>query len=157
MGKTSKEPEGGWHFIFPARQFHNDDEIKAVCHFLTSRLRKPNKFLVEEAGITIISPTKDEGYKAASFADHENPLQRRLFYTVRGYNSAGKQIFDSAAKKGLGNLEPVSVKLDIGGRIVIPKPFRLKLNLAAGDSLVMRLEGNGPEQKITMTPQWRAD
>jgi hypothetical protein len=151
------EIQSEWRFIFPVRQFRNDDEVKALCDFLTARLRKPNKFLFEQMGVTIISPTKDEGYKAASFVDHENPLQRRLFYTVHGYNAAGKRFFDSAAKKGLGNLEAMSVKLDNGGRIVIPKLFRLKLNLVAGDSVVMRLDGKGSERRITITPEWRAD
>ena len=154
---SEPETQSEWRFIFPANQFHSDDEAKAISDFLTARLRKPNSFLVDAAGITIISSTKDEGYKAASFVDHENPLQRRLFYTVHGYNKAGERIFDSAAKKGLGNLQAVSVRVDNGGRIVIPKPFRLKLNLVAGDSVVVRLEGNGPERKITLTPQWRAN
>ena len=154
---SEPETQSEWRFIFPANQFHSDDEAKAISDFLTARLRKPNSFLVDAAGITIISPTKDEGYKAASFVDHENPLQRRLFYTVHGYNKAGERIFDSAAKKGLGNLQAVSVRMDNGGRIVIPKPFRLKLNLVAGDSVVVQLEGDGPERKITLTPQWRAN
>jgi AbrB family looped-hinge helix DNA binding protein len=154
---SEPETQSEWRFIFPANQFHGDDEAKAISDFLTARLRKPNSFLVDAAGITIISPTKDEGYKAASFVDHENPLQRRLFYTVHGYNKAGERIFDSAAKKGLGNLQAVSVRVDNGGRIVIPKPFRLKLNLVAGDSVVVQLEGDGPERKITLTPQWRAN
>jgi AbrB family looped-hinge helix DNA binding protein len=154
VGKGKAVEKAGWHFVFPIGQFRDKDETEAMRDFLLARLRKGNTFKFTDSSLTILSPTKDEGFKAAVFVANENPLNRNLFYTVHGYDSSGKLFFDSSEKRKINQSEPIIISQKIGrdGRITIPKEMRIVLNLVEGDVVTLKLD----EKKIVVQASWRS-
>jgi len=142
-----------WNFIFPLGQFHGDAELKAMREFLQMRLTREARFKFMKDHLLITARTKNEGFRAAGFVNYGNPLGRRLFYSIKGYDEDGKLILNTAEKKKLSRAGPLvsMVKLHSDGAITIPKNIRVMLNLVDGDSVTLRLEN----EKLTVTPAWR--
>jgi hypothetical protein len=142
-----------WNFIFPLSQFHGEGELKMMREFLETRLTREARFKFMKDHLLITAHTKNDGFRAAGFVNYGNPLGRRLFYSIRGYDETGKLILNTMEKKKLTRAGPLvgTAKLHSDGKITIPKNMRVMLNLVDGDSVTLRLE----EDRVTVTPTWR--
>lgn len=143
-----------WVTIFPSSQFKSQEEKLLLTKFLTAMLRKQNRFKFTEQALVITCPTKDESFAVGSWISHENPLNRSLFFTVKGYDESGAVIFDTAEKTKFADIKPLtnSVRLHNRGQLTIPKSMRTMLNLVDGDRVTLRLE-NGV---LVVLPSWRS-
>jgi len=84
-----------WLNVF---QLANEEELQKLVKFLNQKLRRPNSFRLVHA-IVILSPSRDESFKVGEFTRHRSPVERPLFYSVKGQRSDGAAIYDSACDK----------------------------------------------------------
>ena len=84
-----------WYSTF---QLANEEELQELVEFLNERLRRPNSFRLVHA-VVVISPKRDEAFKVGEFIRHRSPIERLLFYSVKGQRSDGVTVYDSACEK----------------------------------------------------------
>jgi len=77
----------------------NQQEVEKLTEYLEQKLKPPHKFEAGLEHIAIISPTEDGAHKCAVWLANNNPLGRKLQYTIRGFNEKGQLIYLSISKK----------------------------------------------------------
>jgi len=91
-----------WETVFK----NSPDEAAILDGFLAENLHAHLRHRLGHHGrVIIVSPTKDDSFKAGEWLRHNNPLNRELLYSVVGWKH-GRIVFLSACHKcraGEGN------------------------------------------------------
>jgi len=77
----------------------NKQEAEKLAKYLEQNLKSPHTFEAGLEYVSIASPTKDGAHKCAVWLANNNPLKRKLRYTIRGINDKGQLVYLSASKK----------------------------------------------------------
>ncbi len=106
--------------------------------------------------IVIVGSDKDEVFQVAEFVRNANPLGRKLFYTVRGYDRKGRKLLDTAWRSEFA--ERPRILLDIvtvrNRKMPIPRDVRVRLNIADGDKLALFIDD---KRRILIVPSSQAE
>jgi hypothetical protein len=146
---TGRASKHRWEAYFPIE----DADRPLLVQWLKEPDRIRKTCTVEEAtkGFMIVSSDKDEVFQIAEFVRNANPLGRKLFYTVRGYDRKGHKLLDTAWRSEFA--ERPRVLLDIvtvrNRKVPIPREIRVRLNMADGDKLALFVDDR---RRILLVP-----
>lgn len=83
-----------WVSVFTLRE---ESEVDVVERFLSEKLLEPSRFAVdgEFLKVLLVSPSKDASFRASGWFANQNPLGRKLFYTITARDEADRVIYKS--------------------------------------------------------------
>lgn len=120
------------------------------------RIRKSCTSRDGNEGVVISGSEKDQVFQVAEFVRNANPLGKKLFYTVRGYDRKGRKLLDTAwrsefAERPRALLGVVTVR---NRKVPIPREVRVRLNIADGDKLALFVDD---KRRILIVPSSQAE
>lgn len=146
---TGRASKHRWEAHFPIQTAERTQMIQWLTG--PDRIRKTCAVEETQQGFMIVSSEKDEVFHVAEFVRNANPLGRKLFYTVRGYDRKGRKLLDTAWRSEFA--ERPRILLDIvtvrNRKVPIPREIRVRLNMADGDKLALFVDDR---RRILLVP-----